>query len=147
MADNLYEAMFLVDSAKGGSEFAEIIRHIANILERSGAEIERIEQWDERKLAYRIKRAKRGIYILVYFRAPGTAVAEIRHDVQLSEQLLRVLILRTDEPDPVQGELYNAEGEVIQEAAPRPVSSGEEEEDEEEDEEEAEEAVETADQD
>ncbi|MFO7957364.1 MAG: 30S ribosomal protein S6 [Candidatus Brocadiia bacterium] len=152
MADNLYEAMFLVDSAKGGSEFPEIIRHIANILERAGAEIERIEQWDERKLAYRIKRAKRGIYILVYFRAPGTAVSEIRHDVQLSEQLLRVLILRTDEPDPVHGELYNTEGEVIQEAAPRPASSGEEDEEEEEqeeeeDEEEAEEAVETADQD
>jgi ribosomal protein S6 len=57
LADNLYEAMFLVDSAKGGSEFPEIIRHIANILERAGAEIERIEQWEERKLAYRISRA------------------------------------------------------------------------------------------
>jgi hypothetical protein len=61
-----------------------------------------------------------------------------------------VLILRTDEPDPVQGELYNTQGEVVQEAAPRPVSSGEEEEEEEEeeeDEEETEEAVETAEQD
>jgi len=132
--------MFLVDSAKGGSEFPEIIRHIANILARAGAQIERIEQWDERKLAYRIKRAKRGIYILVYFRAPGAAISDIRHDVQLSEQLLRVLVLRAEEQTPVQGKLYNTEGEVIQDTAP-PTESADEE-DEEKDEEETLEAAE-----
>jgi ribosomal protein S6 len=107
--------MFVVDAGRGGSEFPEIIRHIANLLERVDAQILRIEKWDERKLAYRIKRAKRGIYILVYFRAEGSAVAGLRHDVQLSEQLLRVLVLRADEEEPVTGELYSPEGELIPE--------------------------------
>ncbi len=141
MAENLYEAMFLVDSSRGGAGFEEIIRHIANILERAGARIERIEQWEERKLAYRIQRAKRGIYVLVYFRAPGTAIDEIRHDVQLSEQLLRVLVLRAEEQSPVQGDLYDSEGRLIQEAASRAEAPEEDEEEEDE------EVVETAEQD
>lgn len=114
MADNLYEAMFVVDAARGGAEFQEIIRHICNILTNAGSQIERMEKWDERKLAYRIGRAKRGIYVLCFFRAPGTAVAQIRHDVQLSEQLLRVLVLRADRIPPLEGEPYSPEGEPLE---------------------------------
>lgn len=114
MATNLYEAMFVVDAAKGGSDFGDVIRHIAGLLDRIDADVERIENWGERKLAYIIKRAKRGIYILVYFRADGSKIAELRRDIQLSEELLRALILRTDEPDPVTGDLYNTEGEQIE---------------------------------
>jgi small subunit ribosomal protein S6 len=117
LADNLYEAMFVVDAAHGGAEFQEIIRHIANILTNAGAQIERIEKWDERKLAYRIGRAKRGIYILCFFHAPGAAVSQIRHDVQLSEQLLRVLVLRADEIPPIEGEPFSPEGQPVEESA------------------------------
>jgi len=117
---NLYEAMFLVDAAKGGSEFANVVRHVTNLLGRVDAEIVRIEKWDERKLAYRIKRAKRGIYILVYFRAEGAAIRELRHDVRLSEEILRVLVLEAEQPDPVRGELYSPDGEPMPEPEQTP---------------------------
>ncbi len=115
MATNLYEGMFLVDAGKGGSDHPETIRHIAGLLDRIDADIERIEKWEERKLAYIIKRAKRGIYILVYFRADGSRIAELRRDIKLSEELLRALILRADEPDPVTGDLYSPDGNQIEE--------------------------------
>lgn len=147
MPENLYEAMFVVDAAKGGAEFANVVRHIANLLNRVEAEIVRIEKWGERKLAYRMKRAKRGIYILVYFRAGSSAVSELRHDVRLSEEILRVLVLRAEEQNPVSGELYNPEGELLEDPsagarparAAEPPDEDEGDEDEDADEEEAEE--------
>jgi len=111
LPENLYEAMFVVDAAKGGSAFPEIIRHIAGLLTRNGASVRRIEKWEERKLAYPIRSAKRGIYILVYFTADGSAISEIRRAAELSEQLLRVLILRAEKMSPVKGQLYTVEGE------------------------------------
>jgi small subunit ribosomal protein S6 len=117
--------MFVVDANKGGSEFPECIRHIAGLLTRHEAEIERIERWEERKLAYPIKRAKRGIYILTYFRADGAAISELRRDIALSEDILRVLIIRPDEVSPVQGQLFSPEGEEIEspaEAADEPAA-------------------------
>ncbi len=113
MAVKLYEAMFIVDASKGGSEFPDVVRLIAEILTRYEGQIERIEKWDERKFAYPIKNVKRGIYILVYFRVDGDAIAEIRRGVELSEDLLRVLILAVEEPSPVAGQLYSPEGEEI----------------------------------
>jgi len=118
---NLYEAMFVVDSAKGGSKFSDTIRHIAGLLTRHGAEIERMEKWDERKLAYPIKHVRRGIYVLVYFRIDGSAIAELRHMVDLSEEVLRVLILCAEVQNPPKGDLYSPEGQLLgrePEAAP-----------------------------
>jgi small subunit ribosomal protein S6 len=120
---NLYEAMFVVDAGKGGSEFAAVIRHIGDGLTRNGAEIERVEKWDERKLAYPIGKSKRGIYILVYFRSDGSAIDEIRAVFNLSEDVLRVLILRAAEMGAVKGQLYSADGQPAEEAQePAPVA-------------------------
>lgn len=114
---NSYEAMFVVDSAKGGSEFAEAVRHISGHLSRHNCQIERIEKWEERKLAFPIKHVKRGIYVLVYFNVDGAAIAELRRDIALSEDILRVLILRAEGQTPVKGELYSPEGELLAQPA------------------------------
>jgi small subunit ribosomal protein S6 len=83
-----YEAMFLfppgeVDAASG------IAR---GFIEKHQGTVLLIKKWDERKLAYEIKRQKRGLYIIAYFTAPGVAVTAIERDVTLSEDVLRVLI-------------------------------------------------------
>ena len=64
MALNLYEAMFLVDSARGGSQFSAVVQHISELIERHEGKVERIERWAERKLAYPIKHVEKGIYVL-----------------------------------------------------------------------------------
>ena len=92
----LYEAMFLVDSAQAAADWDAVIATIKNVLERAEAEIVSIRKWDERKLAYAINGKTRGTYILCYFRADGGRIREIERDVQLSEQIMRVLILSAE---------------------------------------------------
>ena len=116
MGKRLYEAMFIVDAAKGGSEFASVVQHIAGLLQRHGADIERIEKWDDRKLVYSIRQVERGMYILTYFRLETDKVAELRRDVRLSENLLRVLVLAAEEMTPPRGQLYSPDGQPV--AAP-----------------------------
>ena len=74
---NLYEAMFLVDSALAASDWDGIVSEIKRILDRAGAEIISIRKWDERQLAYPVKGKTRGTYALSYFRAEGPKVSEI----------------------------------------------------------------------
>ena len=91
----LYEAMFLVDSTEA-ADWDAVITAIKNILEKAEAEIVSIKKWDERKLAYEINGKTRGTYILCYFRAEGGRIQDIERDVQLSERIMRVLILSTE---------------------------------------------------
>ena len=92
----LYEAMFLVDSADAGSDWDGVIAAITKILERAKVEIVSIKKWDDRKLAYEIKGKSRGTYLLCYFRSDGQRNHEIEKGVQLSERIIRVLILCVD---------------------------------------------------
>ncbi|MCX5674154.1 MAG: 30S ribosomal protein S6 [Planctomycetota bacterium] len=92
----VYEAMFLVDSGDAAA-WSDLAKHLANILTRSGAEIIGITRWDERKLAYTIRKRKRGTYVLGFFvLQKGDAVVEIERDCRLSEKVLRCIILRAD---------------------------------------------------
>lgn len=94
----LYEAMFLVDSALA-SDWDAVVKTIEKILKRSHAEIVAIRNWAERKLAYEIDQKSRGTYVLCFFKADGSTIPRIENDVQLSEQILRVLILSTEARD------------------------------------------------
>jgi len=93
----LYEGMFLVDSAKAASDWDGLNAAIKKILDRANAEIVSIRKWDDRRLAYDIKGVSRGTYLLCYFRADGRQIQSIEKAVQLSENIIRVLILSTDQ--------------------------------------------------
>jgi len=93
----LYEGMFLVDSADAGSDWDGINAAIKRTLERAEAEIVSIRKWDDRRLAYDIKGTSRGTYILCYFKVDGRKIQGIEKAVQLSEKIIRVLILSTEQ--------------------------------------------------
>jgi len=105
----LYEAMFLVDSA-AEADWDKINAIIKKILEKAGAEIVSMEKWDERRLAYEIGGKNRGTYILCYFHADGQNIRQIERDAQLSESIMRVLILGTEGRETA-GRLSAEEGE------------------------------------
>ena len=96
----LYEGMFLVDSARATADWEGILSTIRTILERAQAEIVSLRKWDERKLTYNISGKSRGTYILSYFRAEGNRIRDIERDVQLSEKIMRALILNTEQMTP-----------------------------------------------
>jgi len=92
----LYEGLFLVDSAIAAADWQLVTDTINRILAKAEAEVVSLHKWDERKLSYDIGKVSRGTYILVYFNCDPLRIHEIERDVQLSETLLRVMILRTD---------------------------------------------------
>ena len=89
----IYEGMFLLDSGRAAKDWDGTRALVDNVLERYGAKKVLADRWDERKLAYPIKRQKRGTYYLVYFEAKGDAVTQIRRDLTLTEGVLRLLVL------------------------------------------------------
>lgn len=92
----LYEGMFLVDSGLAASDWGGVIESVEKVLARADAEMVSLQKWDERSLAYAVVGKSRGTYILTYFHADPGRISGIERDVQLSENFMRVLILRTD---------------------------------------------------
>lgn len=90
-----YEGMFLFDNAVV-HEWAGIEQEMNRLMERIGGKLLVCVKFDERKLCFEIKGRKRGTYVLAYFDAPTDKLGDLERDVQLSEVVLRVLVLRRD---------------------------------------------------
>lgn len=92
---NQYEALFLISQGVA-ADYQGVIDHLNEIFRRAHAEVVSMKKWDERRLAYEIDKQKRGIYILAYITAPSAAIDHIHRDVNLSEKILRCMIIRAD---------------------------------------------------
>lgn len=90
-----YEGLFLFDSA-AGHDWSRMEGEIRRLCDRIQANLQACVKFDERKLAYEIKGCKRGTYVLTYFDAEPARIADLERDVQLSESVLRALVLRAD---------------------------------------------------
>jgi len=90
-----YEGVFIISQAVA-VDLQGAVDHIKEILAKAGAEIIAMKKWDERRFAYEIKKQKRGVYILVYFTCPAPNLAQIERSCNLSEKVLRSLVVRAD---------------------------------------------------
>jgi len=88
--------MFIISDTVAGSDWEAAVKHVEDLLKNRGAEILKSEKWEERKFAYKLKGHKRGTYLLVYFNAPTDSISPIKRDFELSENVLRTLIVRVD---------------------------------------------------
>jgi ribosomal protein S6 len=95
--------MFLIDNRQANRDWDGSVDTLKGILSKHGASILRCEKWGERKLAYEIKGRRRGTFVLTYFEAEGDAVNNIYRDCELSELILRALVLTTKRLPPEGG--------------------------------------------
>ena len=92
----LYEGMFIISGTIAGADWEGTVNQVHDLLRNRGAEILNSQKWDERKFVYKLKGQKRGTYLLTYFNAPEDSIIHIKRDLQLSDNVLRSLIVKTD---------------------------------------------------
>lgn len=90
-----YEAMFLLRQS-AAADLGAAVENIRQLLTRAEGEIIAMKKWDERRLAYEIKKQKRGVFILTYVSLPTTAIADLERSLNLSEDILRWMLVRVD---------------------------------------------------
>jgi small subunit ribosomal protein S6 len=101
-----YEGLFLIEPTAATKEWDKVQEDVTRIVGKADGKIVSSNKWGERKLAYPIRGHKRGTYLLAYLDVSAEAIAKIRRECELSEIILRVLLLRH-------------EGEIKQHVAPQ----------------------------
>jgi small subunit ribosomal protein S6 len=92
MPVRLYETLFILDSARVSADPEAARNQVHGVLERYGAEIVVTRPWDDnRKLAYPIKKQKKGYYHTIYYRVDSRKIIEIERDFAITEIVLRLM--------------------------------------------------------
>jgi ribosomal protein S6 len=88
--------MFIISDTVATSDWEAAVKHVEDLLKNRGAEILKSEKWEDRKFAYKLKGHKRGAYLLIYFNAPTDSISSMKRDFELSDNVLRTLIVKVD---------------------------------------------------
>ena len=105
----IYEIMYLLDNNAVRAGWKEAKGAATALIEKHGGKVLSARRWDERKLAYTIRQRRRGTYLLAYGSLDPTGVATLRRELDLTESVLRYLILAVESVPPQELELTQAE--------------------------------------
>jgi len=95
----LYESVLIARNDITQAQVESIVEEINTLLEQDGGSIQKREYWGLRALAYRIKKNRKGHYMLLGLDAKPEQIREIERQLGLNEDVLRVLTLRVEEID------------------------------------------------
>jgi small subunit ribosomal protein S6 len=92
-----YEALYIVDPETSDEDMTTITEKYRNVVVEQGGEVEEINRWDRRRLAYEVMGRTEGIYVLMTFKAESGVETELGRVMRISDDVLRHLITRRDE--------------------------------------------------
>ena len=102
---NQYEVMYVIDAALEDSARNELIGRFNELVAKNGGEVERVDEWGKRRLAYAINYKTEGYYVLMYIKAPADLPRELERNLQIAEQVLRYLVIRYEGELPARREM------------------------------------------
>lgn len=116
----VYEGMFIVDAGRYSRDPAGLAQQINDLIAQFGGTILAARLWDERKLAYPIKGHKKGVYWLTYFKMPGGNLTALERQCEITEDIIRKLVLKVDDRIADALVQHALSGEPQRRAAPPP---------------------------
>jgi small subunit ribosomal protein S6 len=93
----LYENVFIARQEISAAQVDALSDQFTTVLTENGGAVKKKEYWGLKSLAYRIKKNRKGHYVLLNIDAPPAAVHEMERQMRINEDILRFLTVRVDE--------------------------------------------------
>jgi len=89
-----YELVFVVQPDIADENLDPIVEKVSQLITSRGGSIVESDRWGKRKLAYPIKHSMEGNYVLIRFKLPPTSSKEIEANLQITEEIIRFLMVK-----------------------------------------------------
>ena len=90
---NKYESIFIINPDIDEESTKALIEKFKSLFE-SSAQLESIEEWGKRKLAYPINYHNEGYYVLVNFSADSNFPSELERIFKITDGIIKYLIVK-----------------------------------------------------
>jgi small subunit ribosomal protein S6 len=94
MLMNVYESMVILNAAISDEEADAAVTRIKDLITGQGGEVLKVDVWGRRKLAYEIKKQRKGLYVLLFYKAPAPTIKKLEDFFKLFDAVLKYIIFR-----------------------------------------------------
>ncbi|MBQ2118081.1 MAG: 30S ribosomal protein S6 [Clostridia bacterium] len=92
---NNYEVLFIVNPTLAEDEIKATVEKFIGLIRENG-EIQEVNEWGKRRLAYPIDDIPEGYYVLVYFAADAAFPAELDRRFNIDDAIFRGMTVRRE---------------------------------------------------
>ena len=89
-----YEILVIVDPKPTDEEVATLLTQVGEQAKSLGIEVDKVDNWGKRRLAYDIRKQREGTYAVFEAKAEPSMVKELERQLRLNENVLRFLSTR-----------------------------------------------------
>ncbi len=91
-----YESVFIARQDVSAAQVDGLADNFTKIIQEQGGKVAKKEYWGLRNLAFRIKKNRKGHYVLFNLDAPAAAVKEMERNMRINEDIIRILTVRVE---------------------------------------------------
>ena len=92
-----YESVLIARQDLGTSQVNDLIANLSDVIKAQGGEVVKVDNWGLKNLAYRIKKNRKGHYVVLNIVAPAQAIFEYERLMRLNEDVIRYMTIKVDE--------------------------------------------------
>lgn len=92
-----YESVLIARQDLGASQINTLVSDLSEVIKKEGGEVVKVDNWGLKNLAYRIKKNRKGYYVLLNIVAPAKAVAEYERLIRLNEDIIRYMTVKVED--------------------------------------------------
>lgn len=92
-----YESVIIARQDLAPTQVSNIVANLSKSIEDFGGQVVRVDNWGLKNLAYRVKKNRKGHYVLLNITAPTPAVAEHQRLLRLNEDVIRFMTVKVEE--------------------------------------------------
>lgn len=90
-----YEVIYILDTAKGEETIKSLVEKFTSLISQNG-EVEKVEEWGNKQLAYEVDGKREGYYVFTTFAANGDFTAELERQFKITDGVVKYLVVRKD---------------------------------------------------
>ena len=92
-----YELLFFMNPTTSKDTREAVMQRIQSTIVDNGGEIDNIEDWGTRKLAFEVEKLTEGDYTLIDFHTDPTQIEELNRVLRITDTVIRhMVVARTD---------------------------------------------------
>jgi len=94
---NKYEGIFIIKPDLGEEKAKAALDLVQDEIKKNGGEIETLNTWGKKSLAYLIKKSKEGLYHQIDFSIDPSVLKDMDRKFRLTEDIIRFMIIRKEQ--------------------------------------------------
>lgn len=92
-----YELVYIINPQLVDDGLTGVMEKVSQFIATRGGQVDRVDTWGRRRLAYPIGSFREGTYVLTQFKMEPTQAAELETSLRTAEDIIRHLVIRLDE--------------------------------------------------